>query len=144
MVIFKCLKSGLIVNNRALWRLYVCVKFLYLFLLSSENRLQDRAKILGNILVLSVLVNLQPSLSFVGEGNGNQLQCSCLENPRDRAAWWAAVYGVAQSRTQLKRLSSSSSNISYINSLYGYSLLYPDAKLESKGWLSLFMYILDC
>ena len=45
-----------------------------------------------------------------GEGNGNPLQCSCLENPRDRVAWLAAVYGVAQSRTRLKRLSSSSSS----------------------------------
>ena len=45
-----------------------------------------------------------------GEGNGNPLQCSCLENPRDRGAWWAAVYGAAQSRTRLKRLSSSSSH----------------------------------
>ena len=44
-----------------------------------------------------------------GEENGNPLQCSCLENPRDGGAWWAAVYGVAQSRTQLKQLSSSSS-----------------------------------
>ena len=44
-----------------------------------------------------------------GEGNGTPLQYSCLENPRDRGAWWAAVYGVAQSRTRLKRLSSSSS-----------------------------------
>ena len=43
-----------------------------------------------------------------GEGNGNPLQCSCLENPRDGGAWWAAVSGVAQSRTRLKRLSSSS------------------------------------
>ena len=42
------------------------------------------------------------SLSFTGEGNGNPLQCSCLENPRDGGAWWAAVYGVAQSRTRLK------------------------------------------
>ena len=49
------------------------------------------------------------SLSCIGEGNGNPLQCSCLENPRDGGAWWAAVYGVAQSRTRLKRLSSSSS-----------------------------------
>ena len=49
------------------------------------------------------------SLSCIGEGNGNPLQCSCLENPGDGGAWWAAVYGVAQSRTQLKRLSSSSS-----------------------------------
>ena len=43
------------------------------------------------------------SLSCIGEGNGNPLQCSCLENPRDGGAWWAAVYGVAQSRTRLKR-----------------------------------------
>ena len=48
------------------------------------------------------------SLSCVGEGNGNPLQCSCLENPRDAGAWWAAVCGVAQSRTRLKWLSSSS------------------------------------
>ena len=48
------------------------------------------------------------SLSRIGEGNGNPLQCSCLENPRDGGACWAAVYGVAQSRTQLMRLSSSS------------------------------------
>ena len=48
------------------------------------------------------------SLSCIGEGNGNPLQCSCLENPRDGGAWWAAVYGVVQSRTRLKRLSSSS------------------------------------
>ena len=48
------------------------------------------------------------SLSCIGEGNGNPLQCSCLENPRDRGTWWAAVYGVAQSQTQLKWLSSSS------------------------------------
>ena len=46
------------------------------------------------------------SLSCIGEGNGNPLQCSCQENPRDRGAWWAAVYGVTQSRTRLKRLSS--------------------------------------
>ena len=48
------------------------------------------------------------SLSCIGEGNGNPLQCSCLENPRDGGAWWAAVYGVAQSWTRLKRLSRSS------------------------------------
>ena len=46
-------------------------------------------------------------LSCIGEGNGNPLQYSCLENPRDGGAWWAAVYGVTQSRTRLKRLSSS-------------------------------------
>ena len=48
------------------------------------------------------------SLSCIREGNGNPLQCSCLENPRDGGAWWAAVYGVVQSRTRLKWLSSSS------------------------------------
>ena len=48
------------------------------------------------------------SLSCIGEGNGNPLQCSCLENPRDRGACWAAVYGVSQSQTWLKQLSSSS------------------------------------
>ena len=48
------------------------------------------------------------SPSCTGEGNGNPLQCSCLENPRDGGAWWAAICGVAQSRTRLKRLSSSS------------------------------------
>ena len=57
------------------------------------------------------------SLSCIGEGNGNLLQCSCLENPRDRGAWWAAVYGVAQSRTRLKRLSSSSRMHSTVSSL---------------------------
>ena len=51
------------------------------------------------------------SLSCTGEGNGNPLQCSCLENPRDGGAWWAAVTGVAQSQTRLKRLSSSSSSM---------------------------------
>ena len=50
------------------------------------------------------------SLSCIGEGNGNPLQCSCLENPRDDGAWWAAIYGVAQSRTRLKWLNSSSSS----------------------------------
>ena len=51
------------------------------------------------------------SLSCIGEGNGNPLQCSCLENPRDGGASLAAIYGVAQSRTRLKRLSSSSSTL---------------------------------
>ena len=62
------------------------------------------------------------SLSCIGEGNGNPLQCSCLENPRDGGAWWAAVNGVAQSRTRLKRLSSSSSGSS--SSVY---LLLPNS-----------------
>ena len=57
------------------------------------------------------------SLLCIGEGNGNPLQCSCLENPRDGGAWLAAVYGVAQSRTRRKRLSSSSSRNSKVQLL---------------------------
>ena len=58
------------------------------------------------------------SLSCIGEGNGNPLQCSCLENPRDGGAWWAAVYGVVQSWTRLKRLSSSRYELITIISFY--------------------------
>ena len=69
------------------------------------------------------------SLSCIGEGNGNLLQCSCLENPRDGGAWWAAVYGVAQSRTRLKWLSRllppSNSNLNY----YKYAI--------QKSWLNI-------
>ena len=63
------------------------------------------------------------SLSCIGEGNGNPLQCSCLENPRDRGAWWAAVYGVAQSWTRLKRLSSSSMCSIHLGIYLGLELL---------------------
>ena len=63
------------------------------------------------------------SLSYVGEGNGNPLQCSCLENPRDGGAWWAAVYGVTQSWTWLKWLSNSSSN-NFFKILLYQALLY--------------------
>ena len=61
-------------------------------------------------------------LSCIGEGNGNPLQCSCLENPRDGGAWWAAISGVAQSWTRLKRLSSSSSSV-YFTLYYIYSFI---------------------
>ena len=66
------------------------------------------------------------SLSCIGEGNGNPLQCSCLENPRDGGAWWAAIDGVAQCRTRLTRLSSSSSNIIFISEdiIFGYICCY--------------------
>ena len=59
-----------------------------------------------------------------GEGNGNQLQCSCLENPRDGRAWWAAVYGVAQSWAGMKQLSSSSSSGNYVVPLCGFDLCF--------------------
>ena len=55
---------------------------------------------------MTELLHFHFSLSCTGEGNGNPLQCSCLENPRDGGAWWAAVYGVTQSRTRLTWLSS--------------------------------------
>ena len=62
------------------------------------------------------------SFSRIGEGNGNPLQCSCLENPRDGGAWWAAVYGVIQSRTRLKRLSKQQqqpdSKVHILNTLW--------------------------
>ena len=62
------------------------------------------------------LLHFHFSLSCIGEGNGNPLQCSCLENPRDRGACWAGVYGVTQSRTRLKRCSSRSSRLSWWSS----------------------------
>ena len=77
------------------------------------------------------------SLSGTGEGNGNPLQCSCLENPRDAGAWWAAVYGVTQSRTQLKWLSSSSSSSMQTTSWE--TLGWKKHKLESRlpGYISI-------
>ena len=65
-------------------------------------------------------LHFQFSLSCIGEGNGNPLQCSCLKNPRDGGAWWAAIYGVAQSRTRLKQLSSSSSSLGSLGILRWY------------------------
>ena len=69
-------------------------------------------------------LHFQFSLSCIGEGNRNPLQCSCLENPRDGGAWWAAVCGVAQSQTRLKRLSSSSRVhcALLLSPVWGYSL----------------------
>ena len=68
------------------------------------------------------------SLSCIGEGNGNPLQCSCLENPSDSRAWWSAIYGVAQSCTQLERLSSSSSSI------YGYETIWVWTIKKTECW----------
>ena len=82
------------------------------------------------------------SLSCIGEGNGNPLQYSCLENPRDGGAWWAAVYGVAQNRTRLKRLnssSSSSSSATYVCLLvFLYSTMIPQ---WGKNWFMRITYI---
>ena len=67
-----------------------------------------RLQSMGSLGVRHKQLHFHFSLSCIGEGNGNPLQCSCLQNPRDGGAWWAAVYGVAQSRTRRKPLSSSS------------------------------------
>ena len=74
------------------------------------------------------------SLSCIGEGNGNPLQCSCLENPGDGGAWWAAVYGFAQSRTRLKWLSSSSSSSRRLPHVLSQSL--------TRDWFCLFLYFI--
>ena len=70
------------------------------------------------------------SLSCIGEGNGNPLQCSCLENPRDGGAWWAAVYGVPQSRTRLKWCSSSSNSHYSESYLWFLSTVYLDCPIS--------------
>ena len=74
----------------------------------SHGRRSLQAAVRGVELDTTEQLHFQFSLSCIGEGNGNPFQYSCLENPRDGGAWWAAVYGVTQSRTRLKRLSSSS------------------------------------
>ena len=86
------------------------------------------------------------SLSCIGEGNGNPLQCSCLGNPRDSGAWWAAVYGVARSQTRLKRLSSSSIDkvesfkpFFVIKDCWNRNLIFVSGK-EFHGWRSLVGY----
>ena len=80
------------------------------------------------------------SLSCIGEENGNPLQCSCLENPRDRGEWWAAVYGVTQSRTRLKRLSSSSSSKPFSDELCVLSRSVVSDSLQPRGlWPTRFL-----
>ena len=76
------------------------------------------------------------SLSCIGEGNGNPLQFSCLENPRDGGAWWAAVYGVSQSRTGLRRLSSSSS------SSYSQQDIGPQVKIITSIYILYLVFLL--
>ena len=73
------------------------------------------------------------SLSCTGEGNGNPLQCSCLENPRDCGAWWAAIYGAAQSWTRLKWLSSTCSTEFKLSSLLCNHQFQRPGVLQSMG-----------
>ena len=81
------------------------------------------------------------SLSCIGEGNGNPLQYSCLENPRDGGAWWAAVYGVAQSRTQLKWLSSSSIYVCVYIYVYMYVYIYMCVYVYTYVYIYIYIYI---
>ena len=69
---------------------------------------------------------------YHGEGDGTPLQCSCLENPKDGGAWWAAVYGVTQSQTRLKRLNSSSSSSSIYISVCTYICFYKHPHMQSN------------
>ena len=80
------------------------------------------------------------SLSCIEEGNGNPLQCSCLENPRDGGVWWAAVYGVAQSWTRLKRLSSSSNSSCMEDNRCLINIAMKQPKISEKQFSSLIIY----
>ena len=77
--------------------------------------------------------SLSLSLSCIGEGNGNPLQCSCLENPKDREVWWASVYGVTQSRTGLKQLSSSSGLKQFISVCVAQEPGHREAECSDSG-----------
>ena len=83
------------------------------------------------------------SLSCIGEGNGNPLQCSCLENPRDGGACWVAVYGVAQSQTRLKQLSSSSGSCVYTSLLFS-QLVPPSPSLLCPHACTLLLHLYFC
>ena len=89
------------------------------------------------------------SLSCIGEGNDNPLQCSCLENPRDGEIWWASIYGVAQSRTRLKQLSSSSSSRLRLKALATLIFYYctvifgrKEVKLKHHRYVTMCLYII--
>ena len=86
------------------------------------------------------------SFSCIGEGNGNPLQCSCLENPRDRGAWWAAIYGVTQSRTRLKWLSSNTIQVFEWLHIKKMELVplyrYMQGQKDCRDWLTFwFLYL---
>ena len=81
------------------------------------------------------------SLSSIGEGNGNPLQCSCLENPRDGGAWWAAISGIAQSRTRLKWLSSSSSSHWYRITVFSWFIMIISIYISKLFLLFFFLLV---
>ena len=85
---------------------------------------------LQSMALLRVRYDWTTSLSHIGEGNGNPFQCSCLENPRDGGAWWAAVYGVTQSQTRLKWLSSLAAAAQTVKNLPAMQ----ETQVQSLGW----------
>ena len=93
-------------NNPFKWPLKQYLQF---------SSLALRDKVWG-VVSVAVMTQFQRNIQMLGDGNGNPLQYSCLENPREGGGWWAAFYGVAQSRTRLKWLSSSSSSIEILKS----------------------------
>ena len=108
-------------NNPFKWPLKQYLQF---------NSLALRDKVWG-VVSVAVMTQFQRNIQMLGDGNGNPLQYSCLENPREGGAWWAAFYGVAQSQTRLKQLSSSSSSIKMLKS-------------SLEGWTTMEVpYILD-
>ena len=98
------------IQDHSFFRIYGQTSSIFLLLIDCKSRLMKNQWLeLTVICPTNVYLLFHFSLSRIGGGNGNPIQCSCLENPRDGGACWGAVYGVAQGRTRLKRLSSSSS-----------------------------------
>ena len=109
-------------NNPFKWSLKQYLQF-------SSLALRDKV---WSVISVAVMTQFQGNIEMLGKGNGNPLQYSCLENPREGGAWWVAIYGVAQSQTQPKRLrGGSSSSIEML-------------KLSLKDWTAMeVLYILD-
>ena len=99
-----------ILRFQGLWDMYLTQKHMFSSSLPCHCRNSNSKRKRKMFQYLSIYQSIYLLNVIYGGGNGNPLQCSCLENPRDGGAWWAAVYGVAQSRIQLKRLSSRSSS----------------------------------
>ena len=107
--IHKTVVDAFVNGQSMIWLISYIHTYIYIYMYISENSNSQHL----------LLIRCQD-----GEGNGNPVQCSCLENPRDGGAQWAAVYGVAQSRTRLKRLSSSSSTVNFKTILFFFTIIF--------------------